>query len=99
MTPHRGPDGGETWTARSWKPTGRFLYGFFVRGTYYVHHQGVGLQRMVNDELQTIAGSEPFAEERAQVLLPYGDTDLLLGTFNHGLFRYDGRTFVPFTTA
>jgi len=98
MTPHRGPNGAETWTARSWRPRGRFLYGFFVRGTYYVHHQGVGLQRMVNDELQTIAGSEPFAEERAQVLLPYGDTDLLLGTFNAGLFRYDGRTFVPFTT-
>jgi signal transduction histidine kinase/ligand-binding sensor domain-containing protein len=89
---------GERWTVRTWKPTGRFLYGFFVRGAYYVHQQGVGLQRMVHDELQTIAGSEPFAEERAQVLLPYGDTDLLFGTFNHGLYRYDGRSFTPFTT-
>jgi signal transduction histidine kinase/ligand-binding sensor domain-containing protein len=89
------------WRVRSWKPQGRFLFGFWVGGTYYVHQQGVGLQRMVGDQLQLVPGSEQFAGERLQVLLPLANgsaTDLLLGTFNRGFFRYDGRTFQPFAT-
>ena len=48
-----------------------------------------------------VPGSEQFAAERVQVLLPLGggaSPPLLLGTFNRGLFRYDGKTFTPFTT-
>jgi len=48
-----------------------------------------------------VAGSEQFADERVQVLLPLeggASPPLLLGTFNHGLFRYDGKTFTPFVT-
>jgi signal transduction histidine kinase len=102
LTPRTGADGKETWTVRNWKPVAPFLYAFHVGGTYYVHHQGVGLQRMVGDELQTVPGSEQFSQERVQVLLPIegraGTPDLLLGTFNRGLFRYDGRAFTPFPT-
>ena len=101
LTPPADPAASKGWHVRSWKPQGRFLYAFWVGGTYYVHQQGVGLQRMVGDQLQTIPGSEQFAQERLQVLLPVpGGTgsDLLIGTFNHGLFRYDGQTFRPFHT-
>ncbi len=90
------------WTVKSWKPSGRFLYAFSVAGSYYVHHEGIGLQRMAGDELRTVAGSEQFAQERVHVLLPFGGSpdrpDLLLGTFNRGLFRYDGQSFQPFRT-
>jgi signal transduction histidine kinase/ligand-binding sensor domain-containing protein len=101
LTPPADPQSATGWTERSWRPKGRFLYGFWIGGIYYVHHQGVGLQRMVGDELETIPGSEQFAGERLQVLLPLtggGRSDLLVGTFNRGLFRYDGQSFRPFVT-
>ena len=99
-TPPADPAATTGWRVRSWKPRGRFLYGFWVRGTYYVHEQGVGLQRMVGDTLELVPGSEQFSAERVQILLPLssGGSDLLLGTFNRGLFRYDGRIFEPFVT-
>ncbi len=57
---------------------------------------------MAGDELRTLPGSEQFASERVHVLLPFGGTserpELLLGTFNRGLFRYDGQSFQPFQT-
>ena len=95
----RASDSG--WRVRTWKPRGLFLFAFMVGGTYYVHQQGVGLQQMVGDRLVPVPGSEQFAEERVQVLLPLdagGSPQLLLGTFNRGLFRYDGKTFTPFAT-
>jgi signal transduction histidine kinase/ligand-binding sensor domain-containing protein len=101
VTPPSDPQSPTGWKVRSWRPKGRFLYGFWIGGVYYVHHQGVGLQRMVGDELQTIQGSEQFAGERLQVLLPMDSgagSDLLVGTFNRGLFRYDGQSFHPFQT-
>jgi signal transduction histidine kinase/ligand-binding sensor domain-containing protein len=95
----RASDSG--WRVRTWKPRGLFLFAFMVGGRYYVHQQGVGLQQMVGDRLVPVPGSEQFAEERVQVLLPLdagGSPQLLLGTFNRGLFRYDGKTFTPFAT-
>jgi signal transduction histidine kinase/ligand-binding sensor domain-containing protein len=101
LTPPADPAADTGWRVRTWKPRGRFLYAFLIGGTYYMHEQGVGLQRMVGDRLELIPGSEQFADERVQVLLPLdGDTapQLLLGTFNRGLFRFDGQTFTPFRT-
>ena len=84
----------------SWRPTGRFLYGFLIGGTYYVPPAGRG---------PAADGERPAwsdSRERAvrggagagAAAVDGGDTELLLGTFNRGLFRYDGRTFAPFTT-
>ena len=101
LTPPADPSASAGWQVRTWKPRGRFLYAFIVAGTYYLHEEGVGLQRMVGDRLVLVPGSEQFAAERVQVLLPLGggaSPPLLLGTFNRGLFRYDGKTFTPFTT-
>ena len=101
LTPPTDPAAQTGWKVHSWKPRGRFLYAFLIAGTYYVHEQGVGLQRMVGERLELVAGSEQFADERVHVLLPLesgASPPLLLGTFNHGLFRYDGQTFTRFVT-
>jgi signal transduction histidine kinase/ligand-binding sensor domain-containing protein len=101
VTPPADPSATTGWQVRTWKPKGRFLFGFFVAGTYYVHEQSVGLQRMVGDRLELLPGSEQFASERLHVLLPLDSSaspPLLVGTFNRGLFRYDGTTFTPFPT-
>ncbi|HUF10716.1 MAG TPA: triple tyrosine motif-containing protein, partial [Rhodothermales bacterium] len=91
---------GEGWSVRAWTPNVRFLYGFWFNGVYYLHQEGHGLSRLSGDTIEPIPGGEEFAEERAQVMLPIADepNQFLLGTFNRGLFRFDGVAFRPFPT-
>ncbi|MDE3213036.1 MAG: hypothetical protein KGM98_07360, partial [Bacteroidota bacterium] len=92
----------ENWNTRSWEPTTHFMYSFYLDGMLYVHEQGVGILKMADDSLVFIAGSEPLGKDRVQVMLPYpsrssaGGPSYLLGTFNHGLYLYDGKNFTPF---
>jgi hypothetical protein len=88
-----------------WKPKAKFMYAFYLDDNYYVHEQGVGLFKMVNDSFQLIPGSEFLGQERMQVMLPYtvpgaentiSKKQYLLGLFYSGLYLFDGRTFQPF---
>jgi len=90
----------DSWDVKVWQPTGRFAYAFWADHSYYVHQIGVGLMRMSGDSLQLVPGSEQFADGRMQVLLPLKDRPgmLLLGTFEQGLFLYDGHNFQPLRT-
>ncbi|HEY3385353.1 MAG TPA: triple tyrosine motif-containing protein, partial [Saprospiraceae bacterium] len=79
-----------------------FMYAFYLDQQYYVHQQGLGLYKMVNDKLVLIPGSEFLGKERMQVMLPYKTTSnekkYLIGLFYSGLFLFDGKTFQPFKT-
>ena len=99
-----GQSAPENWTVKIWKPIGRFNYAFWINGVYYVQQSGVGLMEMKNDSLHLLPGGSQFADERLQVMLPFqkdknGKADVILvGTFNRGLFLYDGKSFQPFKT-
>ncbi|MGE5107619.1 MAG: hypothetical protein ACM3H8_08745, partial [Sphingobacteriales bacterium] len=47
-----------------WKPQTKFMYTFYLDGNFYVHQQGLGLYKMVNDSLVFIPGSEFLGKER-----------------------------------
>lgn len=85
-----------------WKPQTKFMYSFYLDGDYYVHQQGVGLFKMVNDSLVLIPGSEFLGKERMQIMLPYkspsNEKQYLIGLFYSGLYLFDGKSFKPFTT-
>ncbi len=93
---------------KSWEPTTKFMYAFFLDGVYYVHQRGLGLFKMINDSLELIPGSEFLGKERMQVMLPFtppegnngnkGDKQYLVGLFYTGLYVYDGKSFRPFKT-
>jgi len=93
---------------KSWKPTTKFMYAFYLDGIYYVHQLGLGLFKMINDSLELIPGSEFLGKERMQVMLPFapaqgsngnkGDKQYLIGLFYTGLYIYDGKSFRPFKT-
>jgi signal transduction histidine kinase/ligand-binding sensor domain-containing protein len=90
---------GVNWKVKVWKPKVRFNYSFWLDNTYYVQQGGVGLMKMVNDSLILLPGGEQFANDRLQVMLPYnkgGKNLVLVGTFNRGLFLFDGNSFEPF---
>ncbi|HEU4633801.1 MAG TPA: GAF domain-containing protein, partial [Flavisolibacter sp.] len=90
-----------------WKPRAKFMYAFYLDDNYYVHEQGIGLFKMVNDSFQFITGSEFLGQERMQVMLPYtvpgsentiSKKQYLLGLFYSGLYLFDGETFRPFVS-
>lgn len=90
------------WEVKAWNPSTKYMYSFYLDGTYYVHEQGVGLLKLQGDQLQLIPGSEFLGAERTQVMLPYpspqGEKHYLIGQFYSGLYRYDGKTFKRFPT-
>jgi K+-sensing histidine kinase KdpD/CheY-like chemotaxis protein len=86
-----------------WAPRTKFMYAFYLDGDYFVHQQGEGLYKMVNDSLVLIPGSEFLGKERMQIMLPYkktasGENQYLIGLFYSGLYLFDGHKFQPFAT-
>ncbi|MDZ7305348.1 MAG: GAF domain-containing protein, partial [candidate division KSB1 bacterium] len=105
FTPLEHNAGDEKWQVKVWEPRGAFGYAFWRNGAYYVQQNGVGLMKMVDDSLRLLPGGEQFRDDRLQVMLPYagegeknGAEKYLLGTFNRGLFLFDGKSFRPFKT-
>jgi signal transduction histidine kinase len=99
FTPVKKDSGKETWKVKTWRPKVRFNYSFWLDNAYFVQQGGVGLMKMVNDSLVLLPGGEQFANDRLQVMLPYnkdGKNLILVGTFNKGLFLFDGKSFQPF---
>jgi signal transduction histidine kinase/ligand-binding sensor domain-containing protein len=93
-----------SWNVKVWRPEGQFGFAFWLDETYYVQQIGVGMMKMVNDTLQLLPGGEQFANDRLQVMLPFKHFDdhlineYLLGTFERGLFLFDGEQFRNFRT-
>ena len=89
-------------SVKTWKAKSKFIYSFYLDGQYFVHQQGLGLYKMVNDSLEFIPGSAVLGNERMQVMLPYkgngNQHEYLCGLFFSGLYLYDGQTFKPFQT-
>jgi signal transduction histidine kinase len=91
----------ENWEIKVWKPKENFSYTFCIDKILYIHQQGMGLTKMVGDSLVPVPGGEQFAGDRVQVLLPFlGKPGVyLIGTFNRGLFTWDGKQIQPFRTS
>jgi len=72
--------------------------GKIVHEKYYLRIWGRGLCVMEDYEFKVVAGGEQFADERIYIILPYDETQLLIGTRTLGFFIYDGKEFKPFKT-
>ncbi len=98
----------QRWISKTWEPATHFMYTFYLDGILYVHEQGVGLLKMVNDSLVLIPGSEFLGKDRLQVMLPYNKSasqknlsslnQYLLGAMAGNLYIFDGINFRPFKT-
>jgi len=96
----------ENWEVKIWQSPNKYMYAFYLDGTYFVHQQGIGLLKMIGDSLTLIKGSEFTGKERMQVMLPYESSNevnqnragkkYLVGLFYSGLYIYDGKKFTPF---
>lgn len=81
-----------------WTTDDRFHRAFVVGDTYYVREENVGLLRLVYDELEPVPGGDQFADERIDVMLPFGDDAALIRTRIQGFLVLDGDRLNSFPT-
>jgi len=73
--------------------------------SFYVGHQlmvqewGRGLSQLKNSTLQLLPGGAFFKDKRISSILHYNKKELLISTFNHGLFLYDNGQVKPLNVA
>ncbi len=89
------------WRVDVWRPQNDYGYAFWVDQTLYVQQYGIGLMKMESDSLVLLPGGGQFADDRIHVMLPFPGRSghYLIGTFNRGLFDWDGSVFRPWPTA
>ncbi len=85
-------------TIKTWKSEAGFHTSFVVDDRFYVREFKVGLQQVVEDELDFVPGGAYFADIRIYVMLPFPGNRLLIGTKNKGFFLYDQGAVTPFET-
>ena len=81
-----------------WKPESEFHRSFWIYDTFYIRAWDVGLFSMQGDSLTMVPNGEQFADLRLDVMLPFGDNQLLVGTRRDGLFLSGPEGYVPFET-
>src|SRR5690606_22892794 len=85
----------KVWKSEAGHP---FLNLFQYRNIPYLFIYGKGLTRMVNNRLIPTDLTDFFHEEQINLMLSYDENRSLIGTYDHGLFLYDGHRVVPFHT-
>jgi signal transduction histidine kinase/DNA-binding response OmpR family regulator len=82
-----------------WQSDQELQPAFAVNGTLFVGERTSGLCRFIDDSLRIIPGSELFIDNHVTAMLPYDDATVLIGTFNKGLYLYDGSEIRPLRTS
>ena len=81
-----------------WRPATEFHRSFWIRDKLYIRAWDVGLFHMQSDSLVLAPGGNQFADQRVDLMLPYEDDGILLGTRTDGLFLYERDHFERFQT-
>jgi len=83
---------------RVWDSTQSPQQSFVANQRLFVARKGVGLLQMVGDSLQVLPGGGILADKVVRTLIPFDSSGILIGTFAHGLFLYDGLRIEHFPT-
>lgn len=84
-----------------WDPKPSFNASFTCNGKLYLCQQNVGLLQMSGDSPVLLPGGDKFADTTINMMVPYDDHRILLGTTTKGFYLYDGNDgsgFTPFPT-
>jgi DNA-binding CsgD family transcriptional regulator len=65
-----------------------------ARERLFVQVEQMGLYEIINDEFSFIAGSEIVRNGLVRTILPYGETEFLIGSGTKGLYIFDNKSFI-----
>ncbi len=80
-------------------PDSAFHLSFYVNGFLWVFDEENGLMKYFNGKLQKIPDGDFFRENQIWSILPLNDNEILIGTDNKGIFRYNGKKVMPWNTS
>lgn len=88
---------------RQWsivKPLGHFFPGFEVRHRFFVFDSGKKeLLELQDNQLFPLRGSDVLKGKKINVMVPYGDRNIVLGSENGTLYMYNGIQVEPWQTS
>lgn len=88
----------ENGTVKDLKTPDVTLFSFKVNDQIIVQGLNKGLYILKNGEFSFWKGSELFAGVPVLTILPFSRDRLIIGTATHGLYLYDGTSFIPWDT-
>jgi len=71
---------------------GDFHFSFYVNNTLYIKDNDAGLKELTESGLRLIPGGEVFINKEIWTIFPIENDRLLIGTANHGIYIYDGKS-------
>lgn len=87
---------------RQWtmvKPLGHFFPAFEVRHRLFVFDSGrKGVLELQENQLFMLRGSDVMKGKKVNVMVPYGERNIVLGSEDGSLYMYDGMEVEPWTT-
>ncbi|MET4082484.1 ligand-binding sensor domain-containing protein/DNA-binding CsgD family transcriptional regulator [Pedobacter sp. UYP30] len=81
------------------KAPSSFLFLHHANNKFFVEVLNKGLFELVGNKLVFLPGSEKLGSDGVLCILPFKKDTYLIGTSKSGLFLYDEKQFVPFTSA
>ncbi|GAB3267526.1 hypothetical protein GCM10027347_36500 [Larkinella harenae] len=75
---------------------GNVLFLYAVDQRYFIQSIGRGLYELIGTKFVALPGTESLAPMAVHSILPFGSNGLLIGTHDHGLFRYQNGQLFPF---
>lgn len=85
-------------TVKIWQSDEAYRRLFVINDNVFLSNLYTGLSKLSsNDKFEVVPGGEFFTGMKVNIMVPYGE-DILIGTGQRGLFRYNSQNFVPFVT-
>lgn len=88
----------ENQSIQTWKKEPFYTLLGGASGELYLDVPELGVSKVVEGEIQLIAGGDFFSDIAVTKILPYTEGQLLICTKSNGLFIYQDGTFTPFQT-
>lgn len=80
-------------------PHSSFRYSCYVNGILWVFDEEQGLMECRAGKVRKVPGGEFFTGNQKWTVIPLNDYEILIGTSNKGLFRYNGFKVFPWNSA
>ncbi|MEI7983942.1 MAG: hypothetical protein WCI71_20010, partial [Bacteroidota bacterium] len=75
-------------------PFSNFHFSYYINGILWVFDEEQGLMQYRDGKVRTVPGGDFFIGTPIWSILPLNNDEIIIGTNNKGLFRYDGRNVI-----
>jgi DNA-binding CsgD family transcriptional regulator/ligand-binding sensor domain-containing protein len=79
-------------------PYSGFHLSYYVNGILWVYDEEQGLMQYLNGKLKTVTGGNYFIGTQIWSILPLNDNEVIIGTSNNGIYRYNGQKIMPWNS-